>query len=229
MTDEKSNDKAQKLSEDIINDALAKNGNNLKAVVDKMIKNIEAIKEKNASFKNNNDAVKFLYIKILYNLFDRAFSVNDTELADYILSIYQAAGKDYLSAMSTDPMAAILQEMKAAVMAQQKESLEAVESNGSTAQENAEEIISEVNKEAAASVKDVLKEKTSELLDKNEDLTQVISELSKYYYHLKKASEKTKELVKYLSSPDESIEEKMQKYALEAGSKTMRDEEKEFF
>ncbi len=75
----------------------------------------------------------------------------------------------------------------------------------------------------------ILKEKTSELLDKNEDLTQVISELSKYYYHLKKASEKTKELVKYLSSPDESIEEKMQKYALEAGSKTMRDEEKEFF
>ena len=75
----------------------------------------------------------------------------------------------------------------------------------------------------------ILKEKTSELFDKNEDLTQVISELSKYYYHLKKASEKTKELVKYLSSPDESIEEKMKQYALEADTKTMREEEKEFF
>lgn len=75
----------------------------------------------------------------------------------------------------------------------------------------------------------ILKEKTSELFDKNEDLTQVISELSKYYYHLKKASEKTKELVKYLNSPDESIEEKMQQYALEAGNRNMRDEEKEFF
>ena len=75
----------------------------------------------------------------------------------------------------------------------------------------------------------ILKEKTTELLDKNEDLTQVISELSKYYYHLKKASEKTKELVKYLSAPDDSIEQKMEKYALEADVKSARDSEKEFF
>jgi hypothetical protein len=37
---------------------------------------------------------------------------------------------------------------------------------------------------------EILKEKVSELLDKNEDLSQVTSELSKYYYHMKKASEK---------------------------------------
>lgn len=68
-------------------------------------------------------------------------------------------------------------------------------------------------------------------MDKNDDLTQVISELSKYYYHLKKASEKTKELVKYLQAPDDNIEEKMEKFALEADMK-FRDievKDKEFF
>lgn len=58
----------------------------------------------------------------------------------------------------------------------------------------------------------LLKEKVTELLEKNDDLSQVTSELSKYYYHMKKASEKTKELIRFLQTPDTSIEEKIQKY-----------------
>lgn len=58
----------------------------------------------------------------------------------------------------------------------------------------------------------ILKEKMTEFLNKNDDLSKVVGELSKYYYHLKKASEKTEEFVKYLKSPDPEIEEKMQVY-----------------
>ena len=59
----------------------------------------------------------------------------------------------------------------------------------------------------------ILKQKTSELLEKNDDLSDVVSELSKYYVHLKKAAEKTSELTKFLQSPSQSIEEKIQHYA----------------
>lgn len=58
----------------------------------------------------------------------------------------------------------------------------------------------------------ILKEKVTELLEKNDDLSEVTSELSKYYYHMKKASEKTKELVRFLQTPDSAMEEKMEKY-----------------
>ncbi len=54
----------------------------------------------------------------------------------------------------------------------------------------------------------------SEFLDKNDDLSKVVWELSKYYYHIKKAAEKTEELTKYLNEPDPEIEEKMQIYLL---------------
>lgn len=59
----------------------------------------------------------------------------------------------------------------------------------------------------------ILKQKTTELLEKNDDLSDVVSELSKYYVHLKKAAEKTSELSKYLQTPNQSIEEKIQFYA----------------
>ena len=58
----------------------------------------------------------------------------------------------------------------------------------------------------------LLKQKTMELLEKNDDLSDVVTELSKYYVHLKKAAEKTTELSKYLHTPNPDIEEKMQPF-----------------
>jgi hypothetical protein len=40
-------------------------------------------------------------------------------------------------------------------------------------------------------------------LDKNDNLNEVVSELSTYYVHIKKASENTQELNEYLTNPDE--------------------------
>lgn len=58
----------------------------------------------------------------------------------------------------------------------------------------------------------LLKEKTLELLDKNDDLWEVVAELSKYYIYIKKASEKTTELSKFLHEPNPDIEERINKY-----------------
>ena len=58
----------------------------------------------------------------------------------------------------------------------------------------------------------ILKQKTTELLEKNDDLSDVVAELSKYYVHLKKAAEKTTELSKYLHTPNPDIEQKMQPF-----------------
>ncbi len=57
----------------------------------------------------------------------------------------------------------------------------------------------------------ILKEKVTELLEKNDDLSDVVAELSKYYVHIKKASEKTSELTKFLTEPSPEVEEKMKK------------------
>ena len=67
----------------------------------------------------------------------------------------------------------------------------------------------------------ILKEEAWKLLDKNDNLNDVVSELSTYYVHIKKASEKTQELNEYLANPDEMIEEKIKK--------NKSDEEKKFF
>jgi uncharacterized coiled-coil DUF342 family protein len=69
----------------------------------------------------------------------------------------------------------------------------------------------------------ILKEETTKLLDKNDNLNEVVSELSTYYVHIKKASEKTQELNEYLANPDETIEEKIKK------NNKKPDEEKKFF
>lgn len=58
----------------------------------------------------------------------------------------------------------------------------------------------------------ILKQKVTELLEKNDDLNDVVGELSKYYVHLKKASEKSTELSKFLQTPNPHIEEKMEHY-----------------
>lgn len=75
----------------------------------------------------------------------------------------------------------------------------------------------------------ILKEKVTELLEKNDDLSQVTSELSKYYYHMKKASEKTKELIRFLQTPDSAIEEKMEKYVGMPSNEPTISEPKQFF
>ncbi len=56
----------------------------------------------------------------------------------------------------------------------------------------------------------LFREKTTELLEKNDELSDVVAELGKYYVHLKKASEKTAELSKYLNEPDDDMEEKLE-------------------
>lgn len=55
----------------------------------------------------------------------------------------------------------------------------------------------------------ILKEEITKLLEKNDDLTDVVTELSKYYVHIKKAAEKSTELNKYLQEPNEEILEKI--------------------
>lgn len=57
----------------------------------------------------------------------------------------------------------------------------------------------------------ILKEKVTELLEKNDELSDVVAELSKYYVHIKRASEKTTELNKFLAAPNPDVEEKMNK------------------
>jgi len=66
----------------------------------------------------------------------------------------------------------------------------------------------------------LLKQKTMELLEKNDDLSDVVSELSKYYVHMKKAAEKTTELSKFLHTPNPNIEEKMQPFLEKAKEET---------
>jgi len=75
----------------------------------------------------------------------------------------------------------------------------------------------------------LLKQKTTELLEKNDDLSDVVSELSKYYVHLKKAAEKTTELSKYLHTPNPDIEQKMQPFLDKAKEKTNEETNKTFF
>ena len=59
----------------------------------------------------------------------------------------------------------------------------------------------------------ILKEETTKLLEKNDDLTDIVTELSKYYVHIKKAAEKTTELTKFLQEPSEDMEEKITNFA----------------
>ena len=59
----------------------------------------------------------------------------------------------------------------------------------------------------------ILKEKVTDLMTKNDDLSRIVSELSRYYYHIKLGAEKATELEKILHIFDKDIEEKM-KYTL---------------
>lgn len=55
----------------------------------------------------------------------------------------------------------------------------------------------------------LFREKTTELLEKNDELSDVVAELGKYYVHMKKASEKTAELSKFLHEPDQEMGDKL--------------------
>lgn len=59
----------------------------------------------------------------------------------------------------------------------------------------------------------ILKEEVTKLLAKNDDLTDIVTELSKYYVHIKKAAEKSTELNNFLQEPNEEIREKIDNFA----------------
>lgn len=81
----------------------------------------------------------------------------------------------------------------------------------------------------------VLKQKASELLAKNTDLAKVVSDLSRYYYRLKAASDKIDELDALLTPPEPEIEDKMDEYRSQVAMRTpmvrdmVLDEQKDFF
>jgi uncharacterized membrane-anchored protein YhcB (DUF1043 family) len=111
---------------------------------------------------------------------------------------------------------------------QHKDTVNELRSNLKEANKELQHINTEIDEYEQQNI--ILKEKVSELLEKNDDLSQVTSELSKYYYHMKKASEKTKELIRFLQSPDSSIEEKMHKYiGIEDSSYDDEPRDKQFF
>lgn len=58
----------------------------------------------------------------------------------------------------------------------------------------------------------VLKEELTQIYEKNDDLTDIVSELSRYYYHMKKASEKMTDLVRYLQVPDNALTNRIESY-----------------
>jgi hypothetical protein len=60
--------------------------------------------------------------------------------------------------------------------------------------------------------------KVTDLLEKNDELSDVVAELSKYYVHIKKASEKTNELSKFLHEPSADIEEKIKRISNRDGN-----------
>ncbi len=59
---------------------------------------------------------------------------------------------------------------------------------------------------------EILKQKLEEVLKKNDDLTKVVSELSRYYYKIKVGSEKIKDLSKEFEILDDDIINKIQQY-----------------
>lgn len=72
----------------------------------------------------------------------------------------------------------------------------------------------------------ILKEKVTELMTKNDDLSRIVSELSRYYYHIKLGAEKASELEKILHIFDKDIEEKMKYTVGEKILESMNDEKK---
>lgn len=106
---------------------------------------------------------------------------------------------------------------------QHKDTVNQLRSNLKEAGKEVEYLSSELDEYVQQNA--LLKQKTTELLEKNDDLSDVVAELSKYYVHMKKAAEKTTELSKFLHTPNPNIEEKMQPFLEKAKEET----EKTFF
>ncbi len=61
----------------------------------------------------------------------------------------------------------------------------------------------------------ILKDEITWLYQKNDDLTHVVSELSRYYYHLKKISDKMDNLARDLQQPLEDLDRKIKPFMYE--------------
>lgn len=73
----------------------------------------------------------------------------------------------------------------------------------------------------------VLKEELTQIYEKNDDLTDVVSELSRYYYHMRKASEKMTDLVRYLQVPDDALTTRIESYVGRDHDSLIEDDEDE--
>ena len=73
----------------------------------------------------------------------------------------------------------------------------------------------------------ILKAKVTELYAKNDDLTQVVSELSRYSYNIKMGAAKVAELSEFLQVPDAEIERRIGAHIQPA--KDNHSDEKQFF
>lgn len=58
----------------------------------------------------------------------------------------------------------------------------------------------------------ILKQKAHQLLQENEDYSKMVSQLSRYYYHIKQAAEKVTELVDILWIEDDDIQHKLMRH-----------------
>ncbi|AKH32558.1 hypothetical protein XF24_00196 [candidate division SR1 bacterium Aalborg_AAW-1] len=63
----------------------------------------------------------------------------------------------------------------------------------------------------------ILKDEIEGLYVKNDDLTHVVSELSRYYYHMKKISDKMQDLARDLQQPLEDMDMRMKPFLYEDG------------
>ena len=61
----------------------------------------------------------------------------------------------------------------------------------------------------------ILKKRTASLLQQNEDYSKLVSELSRYYFHIKEATHKVQELGKLLRVYDSDLDQKLTKVGLE--------------
>ncbi len=88
----------------------------------------------------------------------------------------------------------------------------------------------------------ILKDEIELLYMKNDDLTHVVSELSRYYYHMKKISDKMDDLAQDLKQPLENIDKEMRSFLYEENDErkqefihqlqdpsTWKQEDKKFF
>lgn len=58
---------------------------------------------------------------------------------------------------------------------------------------------------------DILKKRTGSLIQQNEDYSKLVSELSRYYFHIKEATHKVQELWKLLRVYDTDLDQKLTK------------------